>query len=520
MKSLIHRNKLKIYGEHSKYINSLKFLGNRNLKNIKYEDSSRENTIEKTSKYGKTLSFNNNSSLLNYNIQNKNHRSSLKKKEIMNKLIINSINENVRTVSNDVLNNGNNINNLKQEIKVRTYNNFGKNKTISEKIYVKKKGISVENEKNNSNCLLYEKKYNLNVNQKKNEIKPKYIKQKTFSKPKTQVVTENNHLLNKENINSNVKTENEDNTTNKNKNIDKIEILSFEEKNIDNNTSTDSEENYFNINEIKNSPQIPKEYMNIIYKNLLIEENKGLNPKPLYNCLETQKEINEQMRGVLIDWIIDVHFKFNFMDETLYMTILIIDRYLSICQIKKITFQLLGITAMLIACKHEEIELPKVEDFIYITDNAYTKEEVFKMENDILNVFKFELLYPSPIKFFEYLSLKFNFNNVQNLTGKYLMETFLLDIKYLKYKPSVIACACAYIVMKFFKIKNYHEAYDKKYYNLNEKDSKFDEHDVKECAKDICYYVDNIGRTNFLSCKNKYSKDENGRVAFIVEGKK
>ena len=182
------------------------------------------------------------------------------------------------------------------------------------------------------------------------------------------------------------------------------------------------------------------------------EENKGLNPKPLYNCLETQSEINEQMRGVLIDWIIDVHFKFNFMDETLYMTILIIDRYLSICQIKKITFQLLGITAMLIACKHEEIELPKVEDFIYITDNAYTKEEVFKMENDILNVFKFELLFPSPIKFFEYLSLKFNFNNVQNLTGKYLMETFLLDIKYLKYKPSIIACACAYIVMKFFKI--------------------------------------------------------------------
>ena len=226
------------------------------------------------------------------------------------------------------------------------------------------------------------------------------------------------------------------------------------------------------------------------------------------------------MRGVLIDWIIDVHFKFGFMDETLFMTVLIIDRYLSVCQVPKISFQLLGITAMLIACKHEEIELPKVEDFIYITDNAYTRDEVFKMENDILNIFKFELLYPSPIKFFEHLSLKFNFNKIQNLTGKYLMETFLLDIKYLKYKPSIIACTCAYIIMKFFKIKCYHEAYDKKYYNLNEEESKYDEHDIKECAKDICYYVDNISRTNFLSCKNKYSKDENGRVAFIVEGKK
>ena len=53
------------------------------------------------------------------------------------------------------------------------------------------------------------------------------------------------------------------------------------------------------------------------------------------------------------------------------------------------------------ACKHEEINVPKVDDFIYITDNAYTKEEVFKMENDVLSKLNFELLYSSPIKFYE-----------------------------------------------------------------------------------------------------------------------
>ncbi len=127
------------------------------------------------------------------------------------------------------------------------------------------------------------------------------------------------------------------------------------------------------------------------------------------------------------------------------MTVLIIDRYATIRQISRMKLQLLGITALMIACKHEEIDLPKIEDFIYITDNAYTKEEMVKMENDILRALNFSLLFPSPIKFFEYLSVNFNFSKKLHYMGKYLMETFLIDIKNIKYKASVISCACAYL---------------------------------------------------------------------------
>ncbi len=87
--------------------------------------------------------------------------------------------------------------------------------------------------------------------------------------------------------------------------------------------------------------------------------------------MKKQTEINEQMRSILVDWIIDIHFKFGFTDETLFMTILIIDRYLSVKKISRSKLQLLGITALMISCKHEEIDLPKTDDFIYITDNAY-----------------------------------------------------------------------------------------------------------------------------------------------------
>ena len=49
------------------------------------------------------------------------------------------------------------------------------------------------------------------------------------------------------------------------------------------------------------------------------------------------------------------------------------------------------------------------------------------------------------------------------------MESFLLDTKVNKYKPATISCACTYIVMKFFKMENYHEAYDKKFFLIDEK---------------------------------------------------
>ena len=272
---------------------------------------------------------------------------------------------------------------------------------------------------------------------------------------------------------------------------------------------------YFNTSNINNI-QIPKEYLNIIYYNLLKEEEKELQPKADYTYMKKQKEINDQMRSILIDWIIDVHFKFGFTDECLFMTVLIIDRYLTINQVSRTKLQLLGITALMIACKHEEIDVPKIDDFIYITDNAYAKDEVYKMENDVLSSLNFSLLYPSPIKFFEYLSLHFGFNKTKHMMGKYLMESFLLDVKCNKYKGSTISCACTYIVMKFFKMENYHDAYDRKFYLADVKREVGIEYNIKECAKDICLFVDNINTTNYQACQKKYSKPEQEKVSIII----
>ena len=107
------------------------------------------------------------------------------------------------------------------------------------------------------------------------------------------------------------------------------------------------------------------------------------------------------------------------------------------------------------------------------------------------------------------------------MLGKYLMETFLLDLKYVKYKPSIISCACTYIVMKFFKMNNYRQSYDKKFYLLDENVNTIPVgYGVKDCAQDICIYVDNINNTNLLSCQKKYTKTEFQSVATLISNNK
>ena len=72
-----------------------------------------------------------------------------------------------------------------------------------------------------------------------------------------------------------------------------------------------------------------------------------------------QEDINEKMRAILVDWLVEVHLKFKLMPETLYLTVNLIDRYLEKEKIKRSQLQLVGVTAMFIASKYEEIYAPE-----------------------------------------------------------------------------------------------------------------------------------------------------------------
>ncbi|XP_041996675.1 G2/mitotic-specific cyclin-2-like isoform X2 [Salvia splendens] len=137
------------------------------------------------------------------------------------------------------------------------------------------------------------------------------------------------------------------------------------------------------------------EYVEEIYKFYKSVENEGR----AKDYMDSQTEINERMRAILIDWLIQVHSKFELSLETLYLTINIIDRFLASKTILRRELQLVGMGAMLIASKYEEIWAPQVNDLVCISDRSYTNEQVLVMEKRILGELEWNLTVPTPYVF-------------------------------------------------------------------------------------------------------------------------
>ena len=149
-----------------------------------------------------------------------------------------------------------------------------------------------------------------------------------------------------------------------------------------------------------------------------------------------------------MDWLIEVHNKFRLLPETLYLACNIIDRFLSLRVVSLVKLQLVGITAMFIAAKYEEVVAPSVKNFVYMADNGYTEDEILKAERYVLSVLEFNLQYPSPMSFLRRVS-KAEYYDIQTRTlAKYLMEVSLMDEKFLSVVPSQIAAAGLYLARR------------------------------------------------------------------------
>lgn len=161
-------------------------------------------------------------------------------------------------------------------------------------------------------------------------------------------------------------------------------------------------------------------------------------------------EISPRMRSILIDWLIQVHNRFGLLQETLFLCVGILDRYLQqkIKEIGRKKLQLVGITAMWIAAKYEEIYAPEVNDFVYITDNAYASSELRKMELDILKTLNCNLGRPLALHFLRRNSKAGEVDSVQHALAKFFMEVTLQEYSMVHLAPSHIAAAALWLAIQ------------------------------------------------------------------------
>jgi hypothetical protein len=103
---------------------------------------------------------------------------------------------------------------------------------------------------------------------------------------------------------------------------------------------------------------------------------------------------------------------------------------------------------MLIASKYEEIYAPIVKDFVYITDNAYSKEEILQMERKMLTVLDFSLQINSSFRFLQRFSKVAKADQLLFNLARYLCEICLVNYKMMKYQNSMIASSAIYLSMK------------------------------------------------------------------------
>ncbi|KFQ19717.1 G2/mitotic-specific cyclin-B1, partial [Merops nubicus] len=253
----------------------------------------------------------------------------------------------------------------------------------------------------------------------------------------------------------------------------------------------------------RSDPQHCSSYVKNIYKYLRhLEASRPIRPKYL-----TGQEINGTMRAMLVDWLVQVQVKFTLHQETLYMTVAIVDLFLQDNPVSKKILQLVGVTAMFIASKYEEESPPFINDFAYVTGYTYTKSQIRQMEVKILKALDFSLGRPIPPHFLRRISKTAEMDVEQRTLAKYLMELCLVDYDMVHILPSKTAAAASCLALKLLG--------DSKWVTLRY--TTYTESDLipimQHMAKNVVLMNQNSIKQTAV--KNKYASDKNAKISVI-----
>eukprot|EP00929_Paragymnodinium_shiwhaense_P000381 TRINITY_DN100628_c0_g1_i1.p1 TRINITY_DN100628_c0_g1~~TRINITY_DN100628_c0_g1_i1.p1 ORF type:complete len:558 (-),score=153.34 TRINITY_DN100628_c0_g1_i1:221-1894(-) len=250
-------------------------------------------------------------------------------------------------------------------------------------------------------------------------------------------------------------------------------------------------------------PQHVPEYACDIMQHLLKSEAAAV---PRAGFMERQPHVNEKMRAILVDWLVDVHRKYKLRPETLFLGISIVDRSLDKLTVLRKHLQLVGVTAMLLASKFEEVFPPQVKEFIYVTDKAYSHEEVMNMEVSLLAALDFKICQPTAYQFADRYSRVNRCTEAHRDLVGYLLELTLMDVKLASKTPSHLAAGALYLSNKLLRKSPSWPA-------ALARSTRMSDAFVKESAKAICALLEQAETNSLQAVRKKYSQQKYHSVA-------
>jgi len=243
-------------------------------------------------------------------------------------------------------------------------------------------------------------------------------------------------------------------------------------------------------------PQRSLDYGPDIFERFVVKEAL-FRPKPDY--MDEQQDVNKKMRAILVDWLVEVHMKYKMRPETLFLTVDIIDRYLSVRPIVRKQLQLLGVTAMLVASKYEEIDPPRLAAFLYITDNTYTKAELKDMEVKVLMTLECQIAVTTPVHVFDRLVKANDCDAVHRSFVQYILELALLDTGTLRHPPSMLVSASLLMSNEHFG-RRASQLWPAQMVQV----TGWSESCLRACADDLKEMMDRAKASNLQSVRKKY----------------
>ncbi|KAK1684734.1 hypothetical protein QYE76_045582 [Lolium multiflorum] len=293
---------------------------------------------------------------------------------------------------------------------------------------------------------------------------------------------------------------------------DDVESESVDDADMDENefedAASEDDESLMDIDSADaGNPLAATEYVQEMYKYYWENEETSC-VRPDY--MSSQGDINQKMRAILIDWLIEVHYKFELMEETLFLTVNLIDRFLEKEVVPRKKLQLVGMTAMLLACKYEEVAVPVVEDLVIISDRAYTKGEVLEMEKWILNTLEFNMSVPTPYVFLRRFLKAADSDRKLHLVSFFMLELCLVEYQMLKYRPSLLAAAAVYTAQRAI-------SRCWQWTKVCEMHSRYTRDQLIECSNMMVQFHQNAGGGKLTGVHRKYSTFKFGKKAKNVD---